>query len=421
MNIAYVCADFGIPVHGAKGASVHVRELSQALKALGHEVDIYTPRAGGLAPDGFAVPVHEIRPASAEKHVFGLLRDDPAGGEPAAKEIRSLLYASMLRRELSDRFRNRPPDVIYERYALLASAGSELADELGIPHVLEVNAPLSSEQAEHRGVQFGQTIRAMERRILTRATTVIAVSAPVREWLTRAGVSPDRITVMPNGVDAECFAQGTAGAAEIRRRLRVGTRPVVGFVGTLKAWHGTATMLRAFAEVTAARVEAGRPHLLIVGDGPQRVELEALAAQLGVAGDVTFAGTVLHSEMPAWVAAMDIAVAPYDDITSHYFSPLKLFEYMASGRPIVAAAIGQVPDCIDDGETGLLYAPGEVAAQAAAIRFLLDHPSRAAAMGRAAQAVARTRYTWAGNARMVVDLATAGQPGAEMVRLGRGA
>jgi len=404
MNIAYLCADFGIPIHGDKGAAIHVREVSRALVGLGHRVEIIAPRAGGPAPADFGVPVRELPLSPDDKRLFGLLRDDPAGGEPAAKEIRSMLYAAWLRHSSLPHLRAFGPDAIYERYALLATAGSALARELGVPHILEVNAPLSNEQATHRGSLFAQTARAVERTVLGSATRVISVSDPLRDWMVGLGVAPERITVVWNGVDVERFAAGGAGAAAVRLRHSLGDQPVIGFVGTLKAWHGTATLVRAFAMLDRVRDATGGPRLLIVGDGPERATLESLAWDEGVSRSVTFTGSVTHAEIPAHIAAMDIVTAPYDVVADHYFSPLKLFEYMASGRPIVAAEIGQIATCLRDGETGLLYRPGDVPSLAARMTELLDDPARGHAMGQVAQEVARARHGWDAIARTVIDL-----------------
>lgn len=402
MKIAYLTTDFGIPVHGAKGASIHVRELSTALVGLGHGVEIMTPRAGGDAAPGFLPVVHEFGLERPERLTTGALQDDPGASEPMAKEIRSMLYAANLRYRLMPLLREMRPDAIYERYALFGTTGVEIARELDIPHILEVNAPLSEEHARYRGSAFPQTIRAAERRILGSASYVIAVSAPLKEWIVEAGVEPDRITVLPNGVDVERFAAG--GGDAVRRELGLGDRSVVGFAGTLKGWHGTDSLIRAVGLLARRRGLEHAPHLLIVGDGPQRLALEGLIADEGLESRVTFTGTIPHDRMPAYLAAMDIAVAPYDSAPDFYFSPLKLFEYMAAARPVVAAGIGQIEECLRDGVTGLLYPPGDIAALAERIARLIDDPAAGQAIATAAQAEVRANRTWRRNAGVVIDL-----------------
>ena len=407
MRIAYLCSDFGVPIHGSKGASIHVREFSRALAALGNDVAIFTCRAGGDAPSGFDLPVHEIGLEPTETLIYDLLREDARGGVEIAREVRSTLYATGLRHRAEPLLRRFQPDLIYERYALFGTAGMDLARDLGVPLILEVNAPLSEEQAAHRGLAFAQTARAVERAVLRAADRVIAVSEPLRAWIVGGGVDPSRVLTLPNGVDVDRFAAGAGRRDEIRAALGLNaTQPVVGFVGTLKAWHGTETLLRAVATLhRRGSGERSGPHLLIVGDGTERVALESLARSEGIAAVTTFTGAVRHDQMPGYLAAIDVAVAPYNQEPNFYFSPLKLFEYMAAGRPIVAAAIGQIAVCMRHGETGLLYPPGRVDTLASAIADLLTNPALAAALGRAAQADSRRHHTWLSSAATVADLA----------------
>lgn len=404
LKIAYLSTDFGIPVHGNKGASIHVRELSSALVARGHHVEIVTCRAGGDAPAGFDIPVHEFPLAKPERLLVGAIQDDPYASEPMAKEVRSMLYASTLRYRLREMMDELRPDAIYERYALLGTTGVDLAKDLAIPHILEVNSPLSGEQARHRGSALAQTIRAVERRVLGAADQIIAVSRPLKHWIVETGVEADRVTVIPNGVNIGRFANAASVAVDSRARLGLGDRPVIGFVGTLKGWHGTATLIRAVARVARERGFDRAPHLLIVGDGPQRSRLAQVAIEEGVDALTTFTGMIPHQEMVAHIAAMDIAVAPYDETPDFYFSPLKLFEYMAAGRPVIAAGIGQIEDCVRHGETGLLYPPGDLEALTRCIVDLLDEPVRAQSLGRAAREEALSHRSWEHNARIVTGL-----------------
>jgi glycosyltransferase involved in cell wall biosynthesis len=400
MRIAYLSTDFGVPVFGNKGASIHVRALASALVAAGHEVEIFTCRAGGNPPTGFAIPVHEIPLDDEERMLVAALQDDPEGGVSVAREVRSMVFAASFARRarpMLDRFR---PDALYERHAILGTAGMKLARDLGIPHLLEVNAPLGDEHVTHRAGAFGQTLRAMEQRVLASASTVIAVSEPLRQWIIDTGVHPDRVVTVPNGVDLAQFSPLADGKATYPGLDR--DRPVVGFTGTLKPWHGAGTLVRAFARVTAGRTP--RPQLLIVGDGPMRAELEVLASALGIGDDVVFTGITPHAAIPGFLQFMDIAVVPYDELPNPYFSPLKLFEYMAAGRPIVAASIGQAETVLHDGEDGLLYAPGDAAQLARRLDALLDDPDRAARLGAAALDRAQRHHGWDRNARMVGNL-----------------
>jgi glycosyltransferase involved in cell wall biosynthesis len=142
-----------------------------------------------------------------------------------------------------------------------------------------------------------------------------------------------------------------------------------------------------------------------VGHGPRREEVRRRAVALGASDRVHFTGHVPPEEVPALVASMDVAVAPYRATADFYFSPLKLFECMAAGTPTVAARVGQIADVVDDGTDGVLYEPGDAASLRAALERLLADPARARAIGAAGRRLVLARHTMAANAERVVALA----------------
>ena len=176
----------------------------------------------------------------------------------------------------------------------------------------------------------------------------------------------------------------------------------MGFVGTLKPWHGVEDLIEAFADL-----HRRDPHtrLVIVGDGPQRPKLMLKTAAHGIENAVDFRGAVALSEIPTMLASMDVAVAPYPPLENFYFSPLKLFEYMAAGRSIVAASIGQIRQLISDGTTGLLYPPGDTAALAASLDRLRADPGLRRRLGDEARRVVTRDHTWHSVIRRIFELA----------------
>jgi glycosyltransferase involved in cell wall biosynthesis len=180
--------------------------------------------------------------------------------------------------------------------------------------------------------------------------------------------------------------------------LKLDGRFVVGFVGSFKAWHGVDFLLKAFVRLY---VEDGSFHLLLVGDGPMRAALEEETRRLGLQEAVTFVGSVPHEEVPQYLAVMDVAVAPYPALEDFYFSPLKLYEYMASSRAIVASRIGQVAEVVADGLTGLLYKAGDSEGFIQCIRQLRSDESLRRELGKNAR-IACSKNTWSRNAARVV-------------------
>jgi glycosyltransferase involved in cell wall biosynthesis len=376
VRIAYVSGDLGVPVFGRKGASVHVRELTRALRALGHEVLVLTPRADGERPQGFDVPVVEFAP------------------DPGDREAQRRRHADELCERALPLLQEVAPDAIYERSSLFGTAGLQLARALGVPHLLEVNAPLADEHARYRGRDGAEEARRIERDLVRATDRVIAVSRGVARWLWHVGVDPERIMVLPNGVDADRFRP--ADGAAVRAALGLDGH-VVGFVGTLKPWHDVATLIAAVAALPA------RPQLLLVGDGPERARLAEQARAAGVQAVLT--GAIDHDDVPAHLAAVDVAVAPYAPDDGFYFSPLKLVEYLAAARPVAAADVGDIRHCVRPGETGYLYPPGDAPALAAAIDELLADREAAGRLGAAGREHVRAEHTWTATARTVVELA----------------
>jgi glycosyltransferase involved in cell wall biosynthesis len=404
MRIVYLCSDPGVPVCGNKGASIHVRELSRSLQRLGHEVTVIAARAGGEAPPGYEVPIVALEPEPLDQKLISLLRTDPKAGKAVARDVRSTLAAASLRQRALPLLQSLEPDLVYERYALFGTAGVAVSRELGIPLILEVNAPLSREQELHRGLAYGATSRELERTVLRSADHVIAVSSVLKRWLVKAGVPDERVTVLANAVDPRRFEPRRVERESVRSRLGLADQPVVGFLGTLKPWHDVDTLVRTIALLGH---RTGRPHLLVVGDGPERERLEELARSQGTEEAITFTGQVPYADVPAYVGAFDVAVLPYGRAPSVYFSPLKLFEYLAAARPVVATDVGDIGHCVRHGETGLVYAPGDPEALAAEISSLLADRARASSLGRAGREHVTVHHTWESNARLVTELAAA--------------
>jgi glycosyltransferase involved in cell wall biosynthesis len=401
VKIAYLCSDPGVPVCGNKGASIHVRELTLSLQRLGHEVTVLASRTEGQAPPGYEVPILALEPEPLDERLVAQLRIDPRAGKTVARDMRSILAAASLRQRALPLLRSLEPDLVYERYALFGTAGVAVARQLGVPLILEVNAPLSQEQEQHRGLAYPAAARDLERTVIRSAQHVVAVSSGLATWLLEAGVARDRVTVLPNAVDPARFQAGRAERDAVRTRLGLADEPIVGFLGTLKPWHDVATLVRA---VALLRRRTPAPHLLVVGDGPERERLEELARTEGIGEATTFTGAVPHTGVAAYVAASDVAVVPYGRVPDSYFSPLKLFEYLAAGRPVVAADVGDIGHCIRHGETGLLYPPGDAKALADAIGALLADRGRASSLAGAGREHVITHHTWEGNARLVAGL-----------------
>ncbi len=371
MKIAYVCADPGVPVFGRKGCSVHVQEMLRALQSAGALIDLFAARTGGEAPaDLRGLHIHKLH--------------RPRGGDMAARE-RALLGANAALRSALEAA--GPFDAVYERQSLWSYAAMEYARDSGVAGLLEVNAPLIDEQSQHRGLVDRDGAIAAAARAYAAAHALLAVSTGVASYLARAAAAPECIHVLPNGVDTGRFRPNLPPACP----APVGTF-TVGFVGSLKPWHGLPDLVDA---VAALHADGARLRLLIVGDGPERESLLQRLEEHGIRHLALLPGAVEPAAVPNWLASMDVAVAPYPDNTNCYFSPLKVYEYLAAGLPIVASRSGQLAEVLRDGVTGVFYPPGDVAALAATLRRLAADQAGRARLGRAARHAAH-EYTWTG-------------------------
>jgi glycosyltransferase involved in cell wall biosynthesis len=354
------------------GMRVHVDRVVDALTAEGHQVRVAGPAAATTASE---TPATRLR-----RRLPGWLF-----------EGLELAYNVVAYRRLRRAAQAFDCDVIYERYNLYLLAGALLKRRLGVPLILEVNAPLVLERRTHGNLQLVRLARAAERAVWRAADAVLPVSDALARHVLDAGVAPERVHVIRNAVTADALSTPDP-AADPQPSAAV----TFGFVGFVRAWHG----LERVIDVMAARSDV-RFH--VIGDGPARVELEAYAARLGVSDRLSFTGRVAHADVPGHLRAIDVALQP--DVTP-YASPLKVFDYMAARCAIVAPARPNVREILSDGVTALLFDPDAPGAFASAVDRLAGDPALRARLGQAAFAEIQARgFTWEDNARRIAGIA----------------
>src|SRR5262245_12472806 len=382
-HVAYVCADRGIPLLGTKGGSTHVRELVNAMVRPGANVRVLTARrSDGTRTARLGAGIVEIGNERFPRALRDRIRTIAPGetGEVIASETFGLLLNQELYLRLQGLHTRRRIDVVYERYSLWCYAGLVFARDYEIPFVLEVNAPLRVEQARYRALNNAVLAEALETQLLQLADRVVVPSSFLRDYVVGRGARAGRVRVVPNAADPGLFRR----QGEVNPREGDGTF-VVGFLGSLKPWHGVEDLLRGFV-VLHRRDSSSR--LLIVGDGPLRPTLEAICRRERLTDVAEVTGDVDYARVPGFLARMDVAVAPYPRLSNFYFSPLKVYEYMAAGVPIVASAIGQITEVLSHRQTALLHPPGNVRKMVAHIEQLRERPHLRARLARAARRLA---------------------------------
>lgn len=381
-------------IQSRDGQSVHLDAMVEALRAAGHEVRVAGPS------------LYEKAGFGGESRMVALVRRLLPG---FAVELAEFAYTLPAWRRLRQAAAEFQPDVIYERYNLFHLAGALVARARGVPLLLEVNAPLAEERTRFGNLRLRRLARWSERFVWRRADRVLPVTEVLAGHVTAAGVPRDRIEVIPNGIDLADFPAPAAEDPAAEQETLT-----LGFVGFVRDWHGLDRVVRAIA----AWQGSPRLGLLVVGEGPARPGLEALAAELGIAERVRFTGLAERDAVPGLIAGFDIALQP---ASVAYASPLKVFEYMAAGRAIVAPDQPNLREVLEDGRTALLFDPEDPEAFWRAVLRLTEDAALRRRLGEAARAeILRRDLTWAGNARRVAALAeaeiarrAAGSPGLE--------
>ncbi len=373
--------------HGVE--AVHLRGMVDAMRDAGHRVELLGPPGA----DPYAAPGPAGRPSLAARFA----RRAPELLFELAEQAYDLRLAGRLAALAAD-FR---PELIYERYAFFGSAGGRLAARLSLAHVLEINYTVADPLVRKRSRLLAGAARRSEGSLFRRAALLAAVSSRLVERVAAQGVPAERILLMPNAVDRRWWEAAAAQRpATLPERLR--GEPVVGFVGGFYPWHGVDRLVEALRRCRAAGLPGG---LLLVGDGPERPRIEAAVAAAGLAERTLLTGALPHGELPAWIAAMDICVMPD---SNDYGSPMKVFEYMSLGRPVLAPALPPLRDAIDDDVEGRLFpvadaraAADSVAPLEAGLAALLADASLRARLGAAGRRRVGERHTWQENWRRV--------------------
>jgi glycosyltransferase involved in cell wall biosynthesis len=284
------------------------------------------------------------------------------------------------------------PNYLIVRY--LSSKGSKILLELhGFSHV-----ELKEYGQSYLPPFYISIIRYLERKMLYLSDEIITVSGSLRESVAAFGINKGRIHVIHNAIDPDVF-DAAVNPGNIVRQYNIQGQIVIGFVGSFARYHGVHILL----DVAESLKNKYDVHFLMIGrnvHGPDNFAEEVRNSHLS--GMFTFTGEVPHATIPLYIAAMDIAVIP--DFNT-YGSPMKLFEYMAMGKAIVAPDVPPIREVLEHGRTGILFPKGDVSQALEAIDKLIEDEELRNECGRRAYRKVMREHTWDQNAEEVVKIA----------------
>jgi len=376
------------------GQAVHVRELIGALRSLGHTVHecALVPKTDPASARAAAPTANEApRPAGFWQRLSLPRR---------AVEVLEILYNHKGRAMLRAAARTLRPHFVYERHALHCRAGLDVARELGVPLLLEVNSPMVDEMQKLGSLRFRKRALATERAVLGGADAVLAVTQVLADLLVERGARAERVHVIGNGAVPERYGPAAkAAAAAVRAHWALPANAfALGFVGYMRPWHRLDLVLDAMQQPGLQDLV-----LVLMGQGPALAPLQQTARARGLAARVRALGEVPAELLPAHVLACDGALIP---AINAYASPLKLFDSLAAGVVTLAPDQPNLRENVRPGENGLLFRVGDVDDLVDQLRRLCGDRAFAARLGAAGRAsLEHERWTWRGNAERVLAIA----------------
>lgn len=364
------------------GQSTHITEMINALRAEGHTVVESSPQIeGDNASGGSSGWVGSLK-ALLPRQVY---------------ELAELAYSWVALRRLAAAIKLDRPDGIYERYNLYLFAGVWAKKRFGLPLILEVNAPMAVERREYGGLSWPRLADWAELYVWKHADVILPVTQVLADYMVAKGIDPKRVHVIPNAINENHY-KNLPSVTQAKDKLALTGRLVVGFTGFVREWD----RLDRIMVWVAQRADQHNVHLLVIGDGPARAEIEACAFKLGVSDRLSFTGVVAREQVPALSMAFDIAL---QTALVPYASPLCLFEYLALGKAIVAPDQPNHHEILSNGVDALLYDPGDPSGIEKALDTLCkDGELRQRIAAAAPELISRKQLTWRHHAKEVAGL-----------------
>jgi glycosyltransferase involved in cell wall biosynthesis len=369
---------------GAEG--IHITEMINAFRELEHEVMVICPR--GARREAGLEASHAKKVHSGRK--FRTL----------LKQSTELVYNAVTYSRALWGIRKFQPAFIYERYTPLNFGGVLAAKRKGVPLILEVNATYAGRLGCDIEMAYPSVAKWVEKKVLDWADGIVVVSGPLRECVLERVGDSNKIATTPNAINLQKIQKldPFQERQRIRERYGIEQEYVVGFVGSMRRWHGLDFLADCIPKILAEHQDS---HFLLVGTGEMESELREFVSRERLAAHVTITGAVRHDEVYPLIAAMDVGLSPD---TPPYASPMKLLEYMALGAVPIAPDYPPIREIIEDGKTGLVFAPRNEESFIQSILKLAKDLEIRGALSKSAKAEVIQRRNWIRNAIEVLTL-----------------
>lgn len=306
------------------------------------------------------------------------------------------------------------PDLVYARLSGYTVAPLLLARFWRSPYFVEINSQMALDAQLRGHSRFSlAVIRRVEEMNCRRADRIFAVTGRIRDrMIAEYGLEPEKVIVTGNGANTDLFLPRARD--DCRRALGIHhTGPIVGFVGNLVYWQGIDQLVAAAPSIVRAVPDI---LFLIVGDGAEYASLTSRVDAAGIRDHFSFTRSVPYDQVPTYIGACDICTAPFTGKrnVATGLSPLKIYEYLACGRPVVASAIEDIRVVLDRSGGGVTTPIDEPCALATAVIAMLASPERMREMGTSGSEYVRRHHSWQSIAERITREASRG--GEVMIR-----
>lgn len=398
MRILFIWTNLFVVPDDGSGARSHNSFLTSAFDQLGHETLLLCPVGNGDAGQNQALK----RKQSLYRQIRGRM---PRVVTDWLRDLYSIWFDLTYDRVIAEAIARFRPDFIYERFTDYHSSGVRAARNSNLPYLIEIHAPLDSKKYYQR-INFRHYNKNVLMKAVNYSQDVIVVSHRMKQFLIDRGVPATKISVLHNAVDPALFRPRGLGAT-VKKRLGIENRRIIGFVGTMKPYHG----LDLLPDV-CDRLRQQFPDIcfLMVGRFKTQQQHDDYVRKLegrGLTPYFIFTGGVPVDQVPPFIEAMDVCLMPD---SNDFGSPIKLFEYGALAKPVVMPGYAPIAEIVYDGYNGLLFPPRSATAIAEKIAQLLNDPILGQKIGAALYQDVLLRHTWQHNAGAIIARASQWRP-----------